>query len=470
MDGTSITATAAPGAGTSALAAAGPSKRWSAGLDLLTSGGSGTNAPPIVRPLARSSSASRIYISPASSTVTSRAPSPVHTPSPAAADLTPPPPPPVPIRRYTPSPKPRTSSPSPSLSRRLSKPLLDAAYLAATPSTYVTFVRSLHPSLLAFFLVSVSAVISNKALLRGFFHGLTYALTAWQMACATLGTVVGERIGAYRATRVAKRHDRVLVLCALVFSLEILASNLALRLVPVPFHVSLRACSPILTLLLSCAFFRSSTTLRTSASLLLIVLGASLTSHHEAWASPGSLLLLASAALLSAKSLLVTHLLQAHLALSPLDILARIAPLSMIHCGLFAVANGEVVRFWRFLRSGECTKVHLAEVALNGALSFALVPLGLTAERNTRPPALAVATHAAQATTILASLLVFGLRLSPLNFIGVALSLAGGVLYARWDAADGEEREGGVAGAAGGGGGKGGEALLPVRREKRAPD
>ncbi|GAA5973820.1 hypothetical protein JCM11641_003175 [Rhodosporidiobolus odoratus] len=402
-------------------------KRWSAG-DLLTS------APPLSsQPLARSTSATRIRISPASSTTTSRAPSP-----------TPPfetPPQPVLARRIT-SPFPVPQPVQPTVARRLSKPLIQVAALATSPAFYITLVRSTHPSLLAFFLVSVSAVISNKALLRGFFHGLTYALTAWQMLCATLGTILGERIGAYRRTRVPKRHDRVLLLCSLVFSLEILASNLALRLVPVPFHVSLRACSPILTLLLSVTFFKTQSTLQTSATLLLILLGASFTSHRESFTSTGSLLLLLSAVLLSAKSLIIINFLTSRLNLSPIDILARLSPLSMAHCALFAIANGEVARFYRFVKSGDCTKGHLVEIALNGVLSFALVPLGLLAEKKTRPPALAVTTHAAQAITILTSLVAFGLRLSPLNFIGVALTLAGGILYAIWDARDTEARDG----------------------------
>ncbi|GAA6032336.1 hypothetical protein JCM8097_008125 [Rhodosporidiobolus ruineniae] len=462
MDATTLTAPATASIGSTA------SKRWSAG-DLLSRANSTANAPQ--RPLSRSESATRIRISPASSVCTSRAPSPTPSPTEHRSSS---PLPPAPLHRYPTSPKPRPSSPPTLLSRRLSYPLRRTAQLAIDPQSYVSFVRATHPSLLLFFLVSVSAVISNKALLRGFFLGMVYSLTSFQLACATLGMMVGERLGAYRATRVAKRHDRMLMVCALVWSFEILASNLALRLVPIPFHVSLRACSPILTLLLSVVFFRQSTTIRAASSLLLIVLGAAFTSHHEAWRSTGSLLLLSSAVLLSAKSLLVTHLLEARLSLSALDILARLAPMSMLHCALFAVANGEVSRFWRFVRSAECTKVHLAEIALNGVLAFSLVPLGLIAERRTRAPALAVTTHAAQATTIFASLLVFGLRLSPLNFIGVALSLAGGVIYATYDARDQEEREASVATspAAVVGPLKGGAAreVLPVRREKVAPD
>ncbi|BGO91939.1 hypothetical protein NBRC10512_001108 [Rhodotorula toruloides] len=386
----------------------------------------------------------RMANSPASSTATSRASSPVLANGPTLRRLA------VPpgadsanggiFRRKSPAPLVlRQDEP---LVRRLSLAVQDYALAAAHPSTYVSFLRSLHPSLLAFFLISVSATLSNKHLLRGFFHGLTYSLTAWQMACATGGTVLAARVGAYRPYKVKQRHERIVQAVAVVFSCEILCSNLALRLVPVPFHVSLRAASPILTLLLSVIFFHDRTTLRTSSSLLMVLLGVSLTSHHEAWLSPGSVLLILSALLLTTKSLLVSQLLQERMHLAPLDILARTAPLSMLHCALFAVLNGEPRRLWTFVRSKEFTSAHLAMVALNGVLSFSGVVMGLAADKKTRPPLLSITTHAAQASTILFSLFFFSLRLSPLNFLGVGLTLAGGVLYARYDARDKEEEEG----------------------------
>ena len=48
--------------------------------------------------------------------------------------------------------------------------------------------------------------------------------------------------------------------------------------------------------------------------------------------------------------------------------------------------------------------------------------------------------QAAQATTILVSTLIFELHLSFLNFLGVALDVASGVDYARYEAMDDEER------------------------------
>ncbi|GAA5925674.1 hypothetical protein JCM1841_004802 [Sporobolomyces salmonicolor] len=395
-------------------------------------------------PSTHSSSFTRIRMSAAlsNSSTPLASPAPSRTPSPRPPSPRPPP-------RVDPSPKPRISLAESPLSRRLSRPVIYFAIAAARPSTYIHLVRSLHPPLLAFFLASVSSTISNKALLKGFFGGIYFFLTAWQMACATLGTMLGARLGAYRPIKLSPKREGVLKMVALVFSLEILASNLALRFVIVPFHVSVRAASPLLSLALSVAFFHSHTTLRTASSLLLVLLGISLTAHREAWISLGSLLLVISTVLLSAKSLLVTHLLSARFHLHPLDVLARMSPLAMIHCTLFAVLNGEVTALWHFVRSDDFTRTHLFEIALNGVLSFAVVVLGLVAERRTKPPALAITSHAAQATTILVSLLVFGLTLTVLNFLGVGLVLAGGVLYAHNEAKDDEERDPCVGGAGG---------------------
>ncbi|GAA5830654.1 hypothetical protein JCM3766R1_003376 [Sporobolomyces carnicolor] len=360
----------------------------------------------------------------------------------------------------------------PSLARRLSKPFVDIAVKAASPSLYVRFLLSLDPSLLAYFFVSVSSTISNKSLLRGFFQGITFTLTAWQMACATLGTMLSVKLGHYKPIKLTPKRESIMRWVALVFSFEIAASNLALRLIPVPFHISVRAASPILTLCISLLFFSSTTTLRTSSSLLLVLLGISFTSLNEEWLSLGSLLVILSTLLLTSKSLLTTRVLSDRFHLHPLDVLARMSPLSMIHCALFAIANGEVQKFWAFLWSPDFTREHLVEIGLNGVLSFAVVVCGLIAERRTKPPALAITAQAAQATTILVSTQIFELHLSFVNFLGVAFVLAGGVFYARYEAMDDDERSSNGNGTSHRGGGymmSGENSLLPMKVKRDDP-
>lgn len=92
----------------------------------------------------------------------------------------------------------------------------------------------------------------------------------------------------------------------------------------------------------------------------------------------------------SAKTLVTTHLLQDRYSLKPLDIVARISPLTTVHCLFFSWANGEMDDLYRFVRGPEFTKGHVGAIAFNGLLSFALVVTGIITDKRTRPPSMAI--------------------------------------------------------------------------------
>ena len=75
--------------------------------------------------------------------------------------------------------------------------------------------------------------IYNKALLRGFFP-FPWLLTAVQMGCSSLGTFVAAKVGIYRASRLSNERETVLYALSFLFSCEILASNVSLKLVAIP--------------------------------------------------------------------------------------------------------------------------------------------------------------------------------------------------------------------------------------------
>ncbi len=132
------------------------------------------------------------------------------------------------------------------------------------------------------------------------------------------------------------------------------------------------------------------TTLRTASTLLLIVLGIAFTSHSEpSWTSLGSLLTCSSVVLASLKSLVTNRLLLSSEGydLHPLEVVSRMSQWGMLHCALFAVFNGELDEFWRFLRGAEMSWAHAGVVGFNGLVSFLVVLVGLQAEKRTRAPA-----------------------------------------------------------------------------------
>ncbi|ORY87384.1 hypothetical protein BCR35DRAFT_253150, partial [Leucosporidium creatinivorum] len=245
--------------------------------------------------------------------------------------------------------------------------------------------------LLAYFCLSVATVISNKHLLRGYFPFPWMLLGVVQLGFATIGIVGATKVGSYRATRLSAQHETIVKLVAVLFSCEQLASILSLRMVTVPFHISVRALSPVLTLLLSILFFNQKSSLRTTSSFLVILLGVVLTSHSiPDIHSYGSLLTFTSMILSSAKSLVTTHLLQDRFSLKPLDVVARISPQSMVHCLFFSWANGEMGDLYRFIIGPDFTKGHVASIALNGSLAWSLVLIGIVCDKRTQAPAMAI--------------------------------------------------------------------------------
>lgn len=218
------------------------------------------------------------------------------------------------------------------------------------------------------------------------------------------------------------------------------------------FHISVRALAPLLTLLANIVFFGASSTIRTSSCLLLVALGVVFTSHGLDFTSDGSFLTLVGTFLLALKSLVTTRLIYDTFKLHPLDFLARLCHLGLMHCAVFAWWNGELSRLWTV--GVDFSQSHVLAIISNGVLSFMLFLVGLLAETRARPSAMAISSaslpllsnpsltlshptaHASQAVTIVAAVLLFNLSLSTMNFVGVALTLGGGILYARSEELD----------------------------------
>ncbi|KAL8284276.1 hypothetical protein RQP46_005025 [Phenoliferia psychrophenolica] len=254
------------------------------------------------------------------------------------------------------------------------------------------------------------------------------------MGCSSLGTLAAAKLGIYRASRLSNDRETVLYALSFLFSCEILASNVSLKLVAIPFHLSVRALAPVLTLLLSVLFFKQKTTLKTSSCLSLVVLGVLFTAHGLDRDSTGSILTVFSMFLASAKAIITRELLMERYQLHPLDLQSRMTTLGIVHCALFAWWNGELRRLWD--GGADMSRNQFVAIGGNGVLSFALFIISLLAEKRTKSDSMAISSHAAQAVTTATSVVVWGLKLSPTNFIGVALTLGGGVLYARSDAVD----------------------------------
>ncbi|KAI5475474.1 UAA transporter family protein [Pseudohyphozyma bogoriensis] len=313
--------------------------------------------------------------------------------------------------------------------------VVEAAYHHSVTTYH--FLAALRPSqlwLVAYFFASVSLTISTKFMLRSFFP-FPWILTAMQMLFALIFTQLSSFFGIHRIARLSPNRESWALTCCVLFSFEILASNISLKMVPVPYHLSVRALSPILTLVLNVVFFDQKTTIRASSYLLLVALGVVFTSHNMDLDSFGSLLTITSALLSSAKTIVTNRLLYDTWHIHPFDLLSRVAPLGLAHSTLIAFWNGELRRLWS-LTAEDFTTFHIAVLLFNGSISFFLVVIALITENKTRAPSMSISSHAAQAFTILVAAFFFSLSLNVINFVGIFVTLAGGILYAHYDAVD----------------------------------
>jgi hypothetical protein len=164
--------------------------------------------------------------------------------------------------------------------------------------------------------------------------------------------------------------------------------------------------------------------------------------------TPAGLLLTLLGTLLAALKTLFTHVLQSPpnpTFSDPLALLSVLSPLALLHCTILAQATGELARVAAYSRQLSCLGV--GALILNGALAFGLNTVSFRANRRVGALGMTVAGSSAlyavlavadvfcvanvkQVLTVACAVVVFELRISALNALGIALTLLGGAWYA----------------------------------------
>jgi len=119
------------------------------------------------------------------------------------------------------------------------------------------------------------------------------------------------------------------------------------------------------------------------------------------------------------------------LALHPLDLLTRTSPLACLLCVLYAYKSGELVSVRESFRQegGACWSRVLVLLG-NGVIALGLNVVSLSANKRVGALNMTVAANVKQALTILFAVVLFHLTITPLNALGICVTLAGGAWYA----------------------------------------
>jgi len=126
------------------------------------------------------------------------------------------------------------------------------------------------------------------------------------------------------------------------------------------------------------------------------------------------------------------------LALSPLEILFRMSPLAFVQALLYSHLTGEPSAFNISLTSRSLpTSITLPlpswtltlALAGNGILAFVLNVSSFSANKNTGALTMTVCGNVKQCLTVLLGIVIFGVRVSLLNGVGMLVTLGGAAWY-----------------------------------------
>jgi hypothetical protein len=226
-------------------------------------------------------------------------------------------------------------------------------------------------------------------------------------------------------------------------------------MVSMPFHQIMRSTCPVFAILIYRIRYKRTYSTKTYLSLIPIVLGVGLATYGDYYFTRiGFILTLLGVILAAVKAcanppvhIAITDKLQTvvsnrimtgPLALSPLEILFRMSPLAFLEAFLYSYLSGELSAFTASLKTQELTPtitlplptLNLAlALAGNGLLAFVLNISSFSTNKNAGALTMTVCGNVKQSLTVLLGILIFGVRVSGLNGLGMLITLAGAGWY-----------------------------------------
>lgn len=135
-------------------------------------------------------------------------------------------------------------------------------------------------------------------------------------------------------------------------------------------------------------------------------------------------------ALAAVKTVVTNRIQVGRLKLHPLDLLLRMSPLAFVQTIIYAYVTGELGRVRKFGATEMTTNMFMG-LLMNGIIAFGLNIVSFTANKKTSALTMTVAANVKQVLTIVLAVFLFHLTITPLNSIGILLTLIGGAWYAR---------------------------------------
>ncbi|EME40968.1 hypothetical protein DOTSEDRAFT_136329 [Dothistroma septosporum NZE10] len=300
----------------------------------------------------------------------------------------------------------------------------------SSPTEYSTSTGKKLVYLALYFLLNLSVTLSNKALLQGL--SFPWLLTFAHTAATSLGCTALLLTGHLKLSKLSSRDNLTLVAFSTLFTLNIAISNVSLALVSVPFHQVMRSTCPVVTILIYKVGYNRVYSSQTWFSMIPLVLGVGLATFGDYYFTmAGFLLTLLGVILAAVKTVATNNLMTGSLKLSAMEVLFRMCPLAALQCLLYATGSGEIGKLRVAAAEGMFTTNMLCGIATNAAMAFGLNLVSFQTNKVAGALTISVCGNVKQVMTIMLGIVLFSVKVGPLNATGMLIATAGAAYYSK---------------------------------------
>lgn len=203
-------------------------------------------------------------------------------------------------------------------------------------------------------------------------------------------------------------------------------------MVSVAFHQILRSTVPVFTILIYRIYFSRTYSTSTYLSLIPIIFGVVLVTYGDYYFTIlGFSLTLLGVLLAAVKTVVTNRLMTGSLSLPPLEFLLRMSPLAAIQSLLYAYFTGEGARFMVYVGEGSLTRSRMIALFVNAFIAFLLNISSFQTNKIAGALTMTVCGNVKQVLTVLLGIVLFGVKVGPLNGLGMCIALGGAAYYSK---------------------------------------
>lgn len=192
----------------------------------------------------------------------------------------------------------------------------------------------------------------------------------------------------------------------------------------------MRSTCPVVTIILYRVIYKRTYGTETYLSMIPLIAGVGLATYGDYYfALPGFLLTSLGVLLASIKTVATNRLMTGSLKLSAMEVLLRMSPLATIQCLLYAAGSGEISRIQTSIGKELFTIQFLLGIAGNAVMAFGLNLVSFQTNKVAGALTISVCGNVKQCLTILLGIVLFSVRVAPLNGVGMVVAVAGAAYY-----------------------------------------